>query len=72
VTTDGAEVSIGRENPSPSMQVLTIMRQRFYVGDDEAGTLAIIGPRRMDYERNLAMLGFTADAISQTLTKLLS
>jgi heat-inducible transcriptional repressor len=72
VTSDGPEVSIGKENASPSMQVLTIMRQRFYVGDDEAGTLAIIGPRRMDYERNLAMLGFTADAISQTLTKLLS
>lgn len=72
VTGEGAEVSIGRENLSPSMQVLTIMRQRFFVGDEEAGTLAIIGPKRMDYERNLAMLGFTADAISQTLTKLLS
>lgn len=68
---DGADVKIGRENELPSMQALSVVRQRFYVGEDEAGTLAIIGPRRMDYERNLAMLGFTAHAISQTLTKML-
>ncbi len=65
-------ITIGREHLDARMHPLAVIRQTFFVGDDEAGTLAIIGPVRMDYEQNVALLDFTAMAVSQTLTKLMS
>lgn len=65
-----AAATIGRENVRPDFADLTVLRRSFYVGDEEAGILAIVGPRRMDYDRNLGLLDFTAVAVSQTLTKL--
>lgn len=69
--TGPGEVTIGREHASEAMRPLSMVRQTFYVGENEAGTLAIIGPTRMDYDRNIALLDFTAQAVSQTLTKLM-
>ncbi|MBX3111748.1 MAG: heat-inducible transcription repressor HrcA [Fimbriimonadaceae bacterium] len=67
-----SEVTIGREHMVEAMRPLSMVRQTFYVGETEAGTLAIIGPTRMDYDRNIALLDFTAQAVSQTLTRLMS
>ena len=50
---------------------LSVVRQTFSVGDEQAGTIAIIGPTRMNYEHGIKLLDYTAVAISQTLTKLL-
>ena len=64
-------ITIGRENDAPGMHKLSILRHSFYVGSEEAGTLAIIGTTRQDYQSGIALLRFTADAIGQSLTKLL-
>lgn len=64
-------VIIGRENPLAPMQSLAVVRQFFYVGDQEAGTLALIGPTRMNYDAAIPVVQFTAHALSETLTKLL-
>lgn len=67
----GEGVTIGRENPVEKMRGLSILRKTFYVGDDEAGTIAIVGPTRLQYDRALSLLDFTAHSVSQTLTKLM-
>jgi len=64
-------VTIGRENPRESLFPLAVVRQTFFVGDDEAGTIALIGPTRMNYDVTVPLLDFTARAISKTLTKIL-
>ena len=64
-------VTIGSEHKDEKMHTLSVVRQTFSVGDDEAGTIAIIGPTRMNYEYGIRLLDYTALAISQTLTKLL-
>jgi heat-inducible transcriptional repressor len=64
-------VTIGREHAAAAMHPLSIVRQTFAVGDEEAGTIAIIGPTRMNYEHGIRLLDFTAVAIGETLTKLL-
>lgn len=64
-------VTIGKENAAETMHPLSIVRQTFCIGDDEAGTIAIIGPRRMNYEHGIRLLDFTAIAIGETLTRLL-
>jgi len=64
-------ITIGRENRAEALQNLALLRHTFYIGDEEAGTLAIIGPTRMNYDSGITLLSFTAKAISETLSKLL-
>jgi heat-inducible transcriptional repressor len=66
------KVTIGRENERAELHPLSIARRVFYVGSQEAGAIAIIGPTRLDYQRGLNLLDFTAKAVSDTLTKLYS
>lgn len=69
---EGAQtVTIGKENKAEAMYPLTVVRHSFYVGADEAGSLALIGPTRMNYDASIPLLSYTAQAISETLTKLL-
>jgi heat-inducible transcriptional repressor len=62
-------VTIGRENKHEDMHRLSVIRQTFYVGQTEAGTIAIIGPTRMPYEGGIPLVNFTAKALSEALTK---
>lgn len=64
------EIKIGREHPVARLAPFAVIRQTFFVGDTEAGTVALIGPTRMDYQSTIPLVDFTAKAISQTLTKL--
>jgi len=68
---DEQGVSIGREHRNERLQAFSVVRRTFYVGDEEAGTLALIGPTRMSYQRSIPLLDFTAEAVSSTLTRLL-
>ncbi len=62
-------VTIGRENRSEKLHKLSVVKQTFYVGDHEAGTIAIIGPTRMPYDSSIPLVNFTARALSEGLTK---
>jgi heat-inducible transcriptional repressor len=64
-------VTIGGENTHDSLRPFSVIRQRFFIGSEEAGTIALIGPTRLDYTASIPLVDFTAQAISQTLTKLL-
>lgn len=61
-------VTIGRENREPLHQ-FSVVRQSFFVGADEAGVLAVIGPTRMNYEASIPLVSFTAEALSGGLTR---
>jgi heat-inducible transcriptional repressor len=64
-------VTIGREHRYPQLQKLSLIRQSFYVGENEAGVIAIIGPTRMAYETSIPLVSFTARALSESLTRFL-
>lgn len=64
-------VRIGRENRSEQLRHLSVVRQSFYVGKSEAGTIAIIGPTRMAYDTGIPLVSYTARALSESLTKFL-
>jgi heat-inducible transcriptional repressor len=66
----GDGITIGSENPVPRMQGLAIVRRQFYAGDQEAGSLAIVGPRRLRYPEAVSLLDFTAQAVSKALSRL--
>lgn len=63
-------VTIGREHKREQMHELSVVRQTFYVGQHEAGTIALVGPTRMNYDLSIPLVHFTARAISETMTRI--
>jgi heat-inducible transcriptional repressor len=66
----GEGITIGSENPAPRMRGLGIVRRQFFAGEHEAGSLAIIGPKRLRYPEAVSLLDFTSKAVSQALSRL--
>lgn len=62
-------ITIGKEHELAGMRHMTVIRHQYTIGGEEAGTLAIVGPTRQDYDRNIAILKFAARAISETFSK---
>ena len=52
----GIQVYIGGEMPVPSMRDCSVVTATYDLGDGMKGTVGIIGPRRMDYERVVGVL----------------
>lgn len=62
-------VTIGKENRAEQMHRFSIVRKGYYIGDNEVGVVAIVGPTRMDYDGSIPLVNFTADALSRSLTR---
>ncbi len=62
-------VTIGRENRQERLRQFSVVRQSFYVGESEAGAIALIGPTRMQYETSIPLVNFAAQALSDALTR---
>ena len=69
-TTGGMELTIriGPENGVPELNDLSILTATYRVGDQSTGTLGIIGPTRMNYNRAISVLDFMGRAISEALS----
>jgi len=66
---DKGAVTIGRENRAHRMQQFSVVREKFRIGDSTAGVIALVGPTRMRYDRSIPLVSFTAQALSESLTK---
>ena len=66
----GMEVTIriGAENDVPEMSDCSIVTAQYRVGDHATGTLGIIGPTRMNYNRVIPVLEFMSRAVSELLS----
>ena len=62
-------VTIGREHREERLHSFSVVRQSFFVGENEAGTIAVLGPTRMNYEFSIPIVNFAARALSDSLTK---
>jgi len=67
ITQDGLMVSIGSENYDQRLAGLSVIAASYATGAAAAGSLAVVGPVRMDYDRVIPLVGYTA----KTLTRLL-
>ena len=52
----GIQVYIGNETPVSSMKDCSVVTANYELGEGIRGTIGIIGPKRMDYERVLSTL----------------
>lgn len=67
LTQFGPVIAIGSENPDARLAGLSVVAASYARGASQLGGLAILGPVRMDYERLIPLVGYTAKALSRVL-----
>lgn len=60
-------VSIGSENPLEPIQTCTLVSSTYQRGTVSVGSVGVLGPTRMAYEKVIALVEATADYLSDTL-----
>jgi heat-inducible transcriptional repressor len=63
-------VRIGSENLSEEMQFCSVVTAPYVLQDNVVGSLAVVGPTRMDYRRTIAAVDEVASALGRLLTDL--
>jgi heat-inducible transcriptional repressor len=66
-TQSGAQVSVGSENADEKLKPYSIITSTYTVGD-VTGTVGVIGPTRMHYNKMIPLV----DYVAQTITRMLS
>ncbi len=64
------QVLIGEENPLESIQNESMILAKYYLPGDLRGSLTIIGPMRMDYEKNISLVKYTTDELNKLSERL--
>jgi len=62
------EITIGGENAIEPLHPCSVIKSHFSFGDNTIGTIGVIGPKRMEYPRIVALVGHIAAALSRTLS----
>ncbi|RIV25858.1 heat-inducible transcription repressor HrcA [Alicyclobacillaceae bacterium I2511] len=68
----GVKVRIGLENGLPTLQSCTVISATYRVAGVPVGSVGIIGPTRMHYERVIRILDYTSQVLSRAMTERLS
>jgi heat-inducible transcriptional repressor len=63
--TNGLSVRIGQENKIQVMSDCAVISVPYQIGDEEGGTIAVIGPTRMEYRRVIPLLEYIAKNMSK-------
>ena len=66
----GIRVRIGSENNHNAMEDCSVITATYSAGDQMTGSIAIIGPTRMDYGRVITLLDLLSSDLSRELAKL--
>jgi heat-inducible transcriptional repressor len=66
----GIHVKIGTENNNSVMDNCSLITATYSAGVENLGTIAILGPTRMEYSRVISLLQFLSKDLTAVLTKL--
>ncbi|MHC0035855.1 heat-inducible transcriptional repressor HrcA [Pseudoneobacillus sp. C159] len=66
----GIQVQIGKENNNIAMENCSLITATYSTGEEKLGTIAILGPTRMEYSRVISLLQFFSRDLTTLLTKL--
>src|SRR5574337_797528 len=66
---EGLRVIIGRESEIREMRELSLIASPYKSGDHVVGVLGIVGPKRIAYDRMVALVDCTARLVSKLLTE---
>lgn len=66
----GINVKIGSENKIPVMDDCSLITATYNIGEEQVGTIAILGPKRMHYSKVITLLNLLSENLTVSLTKL--
>ncbi|WP_078545540.1 heat-inducible transcriptional repressor HrcA [Litchfieldia alkalitelluris] len=66
----GINIKIGRENQFSAMENCSLITATYSLGNEQLGSIAILGPTRMEYARVISLLDLVTNDLSKVLTKL--
>lgn len=64
-------VVLGSESPRPELYGSSVIVTRYAVGENNEGTLGLIGPLRMDYAQAIPRLQYVAQTVSRLLAAMM-
>ncbi len=64
----GVEVRIGMENGLPTLQSCTVISATYTVAGVPVGSVGVIGPTRMHYDRVIRILDYASQVLSHAMT----
>ena len=65
---NGLNVIIGSETPFPDVSECSFVTHTYSYDERTIGVLGIVGPKRMEYPRMMALVDYTANLVSRILT----
>ena len=68
-TGDGLEVTIGRENENSRIQDCSIITATYHLGGELLGTIAVLGPTRMEYAKAMSLLEYMNANLTEVVQK---
>jgi heat-inducible transcriptional repressor len=69
-TPAGIHVKIGKENQLSEMEDCSVITATYSIGQESVGTIALLGPIRMEYSRVISIVDFLSHDMSRALTRL--
>ena len=69
IDSDGVQVFIGSENGTQYMENCSFVITTYKRGDQSIGTLGVLGPTRMEYERVIPIVEHTGQVLSRVLNE---
>ncbi|HZH61382.1 MAG TPA: heat-inducible transcriptional repressor HrcA [Metabacillus sp.] len=66
----GITIKIGKENDNSAMENCSLITATYSLGENQLGTIAVLGPTRMEYSRVVSLLTRMTRDLSKTLTEL--
>jgi len=58
-------VYIGKENPLPKAKDFSVISSRYRLPNGEEGVISILGPKRMEYDKNISLITSLAEALAE-------
>src|SRR3989344_1096596 len=63
------QIMIGKESPFRQIQHETVMCAKYGLPGNCVGSLTLVGPTRMDYEKNMALIKFVTEELNKLINK---
>ncbi len=63
----GVRITIGTENRHSQMRECSMVTASYEIGGEVVGSIAVLGPTRMEYEKVITVVRFMAESLSELL-----
>lgn len=64
-------VFVGRDSNRGELENCSVITKRYNIAGEPAGAIALLGPVRMDYKKNIALIEFMCDTVGTLISELL-